>query len=360
MAAYKKLVIKIGSNVLTRENGLPHAERISELIDEMAALKQQGIEVILVSSGAVAAGRSMVKVSDKYDIVAARQLLASVGQIQLISNYERLFRAHDITCSQVLVTREDFRDRLHYRNIYNCFDILLKHSIIPVVNENDVVSVTELMFTDNDELAGLIASMMKADALIILTNVDGLYTGHPADPASQLIEAVTPAMDDLAAFISSEKSNFGRGGMLTKCNMARKIAGLGIAVHIANGTKPGILQQVLNNSIPHTSFLPFEGSVSGSKRWMAHAGNYAKAVVHVNKGAGEALRGERAASLLPVGITAIEGEFRKKDLVRIVDENHAVIGVGIAEYGSDKAQSLLGMKNQKPLVHYDYLYLHHH
>lgn len=356
VSKYKKLVIKIGSNVLTRSNGLPHEERISELIDEMAVLKQKGIEIILVSSGAVAAGRSVVQVSEKQDVVAARQLLASVGQIKLISNYERLFRAHGITCSQVLVTKEDFRDRLHYRNIFNCFDILLKHGIIPVVNENDVVSVTELMFTDNDELAGLIASMMKADGLLILTNVDGLYTGHPADPAASLIETVEPGHTDFSAFITSEKSNFGRGGMLTKCNMARKIAGLGITVHIANGTRPGVLQQVLDEAVPHTCFLPYKG-VSGSKRWMAHAGNYAKAVVQVNSGAGKALTGNQAASLLPVGITGITGDFKRKDLIRIVDEEEKTIGVGIAEYGSDKALSLIGLKNQKPLIHYDYLYL---
>lgn len=355
---YKKLVIKIGSNVLTRDNGLPHEERISHLIDEIAALKKQGIEIVLVSSGAVAAGRSVVQVSEKQDVVAARQLLASVGQIKLIGNYERLFRQHNITCSQVLVTKEDFRDRLHYRNMFNCFDILLKHAIIPIVNENDVVSVTELMFTDNDELAGLIASMIKADGLIILTNVNGLYTGNPADPGSELIETVTPDTADFAAFITSQKSNFGRGGMLTKCNMARKIASLGIAVHIANGTRPGILQQVLSQATPHTSFLPFKG-VSGSKRWMAHAGNFAKGVVQVNNGAKEALTGPRAASLLPVGIVDIKGEFRKKDIIRIIDEAQKPIGVGIAEYGSEKAIALIGVKNQKPLVHYDYLYLNH-
>jgi glutamate 5-kinase len=218
----------------------------------------------------------------------------------------------------------------------NCFEILLQHDIIPVVNENDVISVTELMFTDNDELAGLIASMVNADALIILTNVDGLYTGDPSDPAS--------------------KSNFGRGGMLTKCYMASKIAQLGITVHIGNGTRPNILHDILENKTRHTRFLPFKG-VSGRKRWIAHNDNYSKGIVHVNSGAKLALTGSKASSLLPVGITYIKGEFKKKDIIRIVDEDEKTIGLGIAEYGSDKALELIGQKNQKPLVHYDYLYL---
>src|SRR5438067_3548890 len=158
---YKKLVIKIGSNVLTKDSGLPDLDRIVHLTDEIAALKKEGRQIILVSSGAVAAGKSLVKVTEKYDVVATRQLLASVGQVQLINNYSDLFKAHKLICSQVLVTKDDFRDRLHYRNMLNCFQILLQHDIIPVVNENDVISITELMFTDNDELAGLIASMIN-------------------------------------------------------------------------------------------------------------------------------------------------------------------------------------------------------
>jgi glutamate 5-kinase len=216
--------------------------------------------------------------------------------------------------------------------------------------------VTELMFTDNDELAGLIASMVNADALIILTNVDGLYTGDPSDPASKVIEEVAPSETDFASMVTSKKSNFGRGGMLTKCYMASKIAQLGITVHIGNGTRPNILHDILENKTRHTRFLPFKG-VSGRKRWIAHNDNYSKGIVHVNSGAKLALTGSKASSLLPVGITYIKGEFKKKDIIRIVDEEEKTIGLGIAEYGSDKALELIGQKNQKPLVHYDYLYL---
>ncbi|MEJ7767557.1 MAG: glutamate 5-kinase, partial [Chitinophagaceae bacterium] len=271
-------------------------------------------------------------------------------------NYSTLFEAHGLICSQVLVTKEDFRDRLHYRNMLNCFDILLQHDIIPVVNENDVISVTELMFTDNDELAGLIASMINADALIILTNVDGLYSGDPADSKSVVIEEVDPSKKDFASIISTKKSNFGRGGMLTKCYMASKIAQLGIAVHIGNGTRENILRQMIAGKVIHTRFLPFKG-VSGRKRWIAHTDKYSKGIVQVNNGAKQALTGLKASSLLPVGITVIKGEFKRKDIIKIVDEDEKIIGLGIAEYNSEKAVELIGQKNQKPLVHYDYLYL---
>lgn len=354
--SYKRLVIKIGSNVLAKENGLPDLERMGFLIDEIAAIKKEGRQVIVVTSGAVAAGKSLVKVSGKYDVVSARQLLASVGQVQLIHNYSNLFKAHGLLCSQVLVTKDDFRDRQHYRNMLNCFEILLQHDIIPVVNENDVISITELMFTDNDELAGLIASMINADALIILTNVDGLYNGDPADKNSVIIEEVNPSVTDFSSMITAKKSNFGRGGMLTKCYMASKIAQLGVTVHIGNGTREGILRKIIEGNILHTRFLPFKG-VSGKKRWIAHTDKYSKGIVRVNNGAKFALTGSKASSLLPIGIIDLKGEFKKNDIIRIVDEEERIIGLGIAEYSSEKAVELIGQKNQKPLVHYDYLYL---
>ncbi len=354
--SYKKLVIKIGSNVLSKENGLPDLERMTLLTDEIAALKKQDIQVVVVTSGAVAAGKGLVRVKPKSDVVAARQLLASVGQVALINNYSELFKKHQLVCSQVLVTKDDFRDRLHYKNMHNCFEILLQHDIIPVVNENDVISITELMFTDNDELAGLIASMINADALIILSNVNGLYNGDPSDEKSEIIQELDSSITDFSSIITTKKSNFGRGGMLTKCYMASKIAQLGIAVHIGNGTVDGIIQKILEGTVKHTRFLPFKG-VSGKKRWIAHTDKYSKGMVQVNNGAKLALTGAKASSLLPIGIISIKGEFKKKDIIKIVDEDEKLIGLGIAEYNSEKAVEIVGQKNQKPLVHYDYLYL---
>ncbi|CAN5914642.1 glutamate 5-kinase [soil metagenome] len=354
---YKRIIVKVGSNVLTQGNGMPDGDRIRHLVEQMAGLRKQGKEIILVSSGAVASGRSLISVSEKTDAVSSRQLLASVGQVKLINTYSELFSQHELICAQVLVTKEDFRDRGHYLNMKNCFQALLQHQVVPVVNENDVISVTELMFTDNDELAGLIASLLNADALIILTNVNGIYNGDPKDPTSEVIPEISHSATGFSSFVTTQRSQFGRGGMITKCHMAQKVAQLGIAVHIANGTTDHILPRVLEEEVLNTRFIPNK-TASGKKKWIAHSGNYAKGVVQINEGARTALTAStRAISLLPVGLLQIQVSFQKGDIIRLVDEQGKQVGVGIAEYGSDKAAELLGQKNQKPLVHYDYLYL---
>jgi glutamate 5-kinase len=353
---YKRIVIKIGSNVLTQSNGLPDQQRISKLVEQIVTLKQQGIEVTLVSSGAVASGRSLITVSDKNDAIATRQLLASIGQVKLINTYAQLFEKHEMLCAQVLVTTEDFKGRTHYLNMKNCLEILLQHQVIPIVNENDVVSVTELMFTDNDELAGLIASMLNAQALIILTNVDGIYDGDPAIEGSAIITEVADTGIDFASFVSSGKSQFGRGGMITKSHMAQKTAKLGIAVHIANGTTDDILLNVLNGSAKHTRFVPNK-TASEKKKWIAHSEKSATGVVQVNNGAKTALISNKATSLLPIGVVSVLTDFKKGEIIKLVDEQNETVGLGIAEYGADKAKESIGQKNQKPLVHYDYLYL---
>jgi glutamate 5-kinase len=353
--SYKRIVIKIGSNVLTRPDGLPDQGRMQHLVEQMAVFMRQGIEVILVSSGAVAAGRSLLSIDEKINAVAARQLLASVGQVRLINIYAQLFGEHDLLCSQVLVTREDFRDRLHYLNMKNCLEILLQKKVIPVVNENDVVAVTELMFTDNDELAGLIASMLAAEALVILSNVDGIYDGDPGLPGSRVIEELD-ADKDLSEFVTIGKSSFGRGGMLTKAAMAQKISRLGIQVHIANGKKENVLEEWIRGSLVHTQFVARK-SQSGKKRWLAHAGDLATGAAVINGGAEASLLSDKATSLLPVGITKLEGDFAKGDIIRLLNQNGEQVGLGIAEYSMEKAKERIGKKNQHPLVHYDYLSL---
>ena len=352
---YKKIVVKIGSNVITQENGLPDESRIQHLVNQLAEIKKQGIEVILVSSGAVASGRSLIKVSEKQDAVTTRQLLAAIGQVKLINTYANFFDVHKIKCAQVLVTKEDFRDRAHYLNMKNCMQILLQNEVIPVVNENDVVSVTELMFTDNDELAGLISSMLNADALVILSNVNGIYNGDPKVAGSAVIEEISGSALNLASFIQTGKSQFGRGGMITKSTMAQKVAKLGITVHIANGTTDDVLTSLLKNELVHTRFAP-EKSKSGKKKWIAHSETSATGVVKLNDGAKSVLTSGKATSLLPVGIVEIQSDFLKGDIIKIIDENNQLIGLGIAEYGSEKARERIGQKKQKALVHYDYFY----
>ena len=231
-----RIVIKVGSNVLTREDGKLDVTRMSALVDQIAWLRKQDYQIILVSSGAVACGRRELTVDHSLDSVEQRQLFSAVGQ--------------------VLTMKENFRPGEQYRNQQACMTVMLENDVLPIVNENDTVSVTELMFTDNDELSGLIAQMMKADSLILLSNIDGIYTGHPDDPSSELIRTVAPCTD-LSKYIQTEKSAFGRGGMHSKYHTASNVQSAGIHVIIANGTRDNILIDLIENpeQTPHTEFL---------------------------------------------------------------------------------------------------------
>ena len=355
----KRIAVKIGSNVLTRKDGTLDITRMSALVDQVAELHHAGMEIVLISSGAVASGRSEVKVGKKLDSVSARQLYSAVGQAKLINRYYELFREHGLKCGQVLTTKENFGSRTHYLNQKHCMEVMLEHGVIPIVNENDTISVTELMFTDNDELSGLIATMMGMDALIILSNIDGIYNGNPADPASRVIPVVERGKTDLASYVQTGRSSFGRGGMLTKCHIAQKVADEGILVVIANGKRSNILVDLLKDpeTIPCTRFLPAVKPVSSVKKWIAHSEGFAKGEIHINKGAEEALLAPKATSLLLVGVTQVVGDFEKDDIVRIVNGEGKLLGVGCAGYGSEEARALIGSRDLKPLVHYDYLYI---
>ena len=355
----KRIAVKIGSNVLTRKDGTLDITRMSALVDQVAELHHAGMEIVLISSGAVASGRSEVKVGKKLDSVSARQLYSAVGQAKLINRYYELFREHGLKCGQVLTTKENFGSRTHYLNQKHCMEVMLEHGVIPIVNENDTISVTELMFTDNDELSGLIATMMGMDALIILSNIDGIYNGNPADPASRVIPVVERGKTDLASYVQTGRSSFGRGGMLTKCHIAQKVADEGILVVIANGKRSNILVDLLKEpeTIPCSRFLPAVKPVSSVKKWIAHSEGFAKGEIHINKGAEEALLAPKATSLLLVGVTQVVGDFEKDDIVRIVNEEGKHLGVGCAGYGSEEARALIGSRDLKPLVHYDYLYI---
>ena len=355
----KRIAVKIGSNVLTRKDGTLDITRMSALVDQVAELHHAGMEIVLISSGAVASGRSEVKVGKKLDSVSARQLYSAVGQAKLINRYYELFREHGLMCGQVLTTKENFGSRTHYLNQKHCMEVMLENGVIPIVNENDTISVTELMFTDNHELSGLIATMMGMDALIILSNIDGIYNGNPADSASQVIPVVERGKTDLASYVQTGRSSFGRGGMLTKCHIAQKVADEGIMVVIANGKRSNILLDLLKDleATPCTRFLPAAKPVSSVKKWIAHSEGFAKGEIHINKGAEEALLAPTATSLLLVGVTQVVGDFEKDDIVRIVNEEGRLLGVGCAGYGSEEARALIGSRDRKPLVHYDYLYI---
>lgn len=353
----KRIVIKVGSNVLSRPDGKLDVTRMSAIVDQVAWLRTQGHEVILVSSGAVMAGRGELKVNHQLDSVEQRQLFSAVGQGKLIMLYYDLFREHGLKIGQVLTMKENFATRHEYLNQRSCMEVMLGAGVIPIVNENDTVSVTELMFTDNDELSGLIASMMDADTLVILSNIDGIYDGHPADPQSRVIERVSPGRD-LSDYIQQEKSGFGRGGMTTKCNIARRVAAEGIRVIIANGKRDGILTDLATNpeGVPHTEFTPSPKPAGAMKKWMAHSSSFAKGRVTINDCAVKALASPRAVSLLMVGVTRIEGDFEEGDLVNIVAPDGHPIGIGRSGYNAAEAEKLIGQHDVKPMVHYDYLY----
>ncbi|WP_233145465.1 glutamate 5-kinase [Labilibacter marinus] len=355
---FKSIIIKIGSNVLTKDDGTLHFDRMSHLVDQIAELHQKNKKIILVSSGAVAAGRSMVQVNRKTDTVSSRQLLSSVGQVKLLNTYSGLFENHQIQCAQVLVTKQDFRSREHYLNMKNCLTTLWDNGIVPIINENDAVSVTALMFTDNDELAGLLATMMSSEALFILSNINGIYNGDPKAEGTEVIRTINSANADLSEYISTTKSNFGRGGMLTKCHIAQKTAASGISVHIANGTRENILVDLNKNaeSIEHTRFIPGE-KYPAVKKWIAYSEAFANAEVHINEGAYEALNSDKATSLLLAGVTKLNGDFKKGDLLKIITEDGNAVGIGRAKYDRKKANDHMDDVKYQPLIHYDYLYL---
>lgn len=377
---FPRIIIKVGSNVLTRPDGALDVTRMSALVDQIADLRRSGVEIILVSSGAVAAGRSEVQPARKLDSVNQRQLFSAVGQVKLIHRYYELFREHGIAVGQVLTMKESFATRRLYLNQRNCMAVMLENGIIPIVNENDTVSITELMFTDNDELSGLIASMMDAQALIILSNVDGIYDGSPSDPASKIIREIKPG-DDCSTYIQTSRSSFGRGGMLTKTGIARKVADEGITVIIANGKRDEVLKEILKNEaermngagpscgqahstsplspspLPYTRFVPSSQPVSGIKKWIAHSEGFAKGALHLNGEATALLLSDKAVSVLPVGIVAVEGEFEKDDIVQIYGPGNQHIGVGKSNNSAAEVHALMGHHGQKPVVHYDYLYI---
>ena len=394
----QRLVIKVGSNVLTRLDGTLDVTRMSALVDQVAELRQRGIEVILVSSGAVASGRSEVQAVKKLDSVEQRQLFSAVGQAKLINRYYELFSEHHMAVGQVLTTKENFGTRRHYLNQKRCMSVMLENGVIPIVNENDTISVTELMFTDNDELSGLIASMMDAQLLVILSNIDGIYNGNPADSTSEVIREIAPGMD-LDNYIQTGKSSFGRGGMITKTRIARQVADEGITVVIANGRREQILIQLIEaleetplsaetasaatttaatttaattvattaattaatlpttsaQALPFTRFIPATTPTSSVKKWIAHSEGFAKGEIHLNAAASALLLEEKPISILPVGITAVKGEFEKDDIVRIIGNDGQSLGVGRVSFNPAQVSAVMGKHGKKPVVHYDYL-----
>ncbi len=358
MLNYKKVVIKVGTNVITNSKGYLSSKSIKRIVSQILKLRAMGVEVVLVSSGAVGAGKSLVHNANNIeDKLIRKQVLASVGQIKIINTYEKSFNKEYFVCSQVLVTKEDFRDRDHFVNIKNVMEASLKCGVIPIVNENDSISIRGITFTDNDELAGLVASMIDAEAVIIMTSVDGLYTGDPSDPKNKLIKFIEPRGEDLSGYISSTKSSLGRGGMATKCKVASRMSQVGIACHFINGKKQDNLINLMEGQKIGTVFLP-DQKKPFKQKWICHSSGFEKGVIYVDPGIEELLKSpEKKVSILPVGVYKVEGEFVKGDVVKICNQKRQTIGYGITQVDSEEVFEKLKQNGEKPIIRYDNLFM---
>lgn len=360
-------VIKLGTHVISDESGL-NDKVLSGLVYQICKLAQQGIRVILVSSGAVRAGLDAVPhLNQGADEVSRRQVCSAIGQIYLMQAYQRFFSQYQQHCAQVLATKADFRDRRHYLNMQQCLAALLAENVTPIVNENDVVSVTELMFTDNDELAGLISSMVNAEKLVILSNIDHVYhivngekkaISNWSDSEHQFSSTMLNPMNASGSRQAlPARSAFGRGGMHTKLKTALRAAAMGTEVWIGNGRRKNNLLELAQGEAIGTCFPPQAGKTA-VKRWVASSSGHEKAAIVVNEGAEKVLRDPgRLVSLLPVGVLQAKGEFAKGDILRIENEAGELLGLGKAQYGVEALHNAIGQRQQKPIIHYDYLFI---
>ena len=359
LSMYHRIIIKVGTKVLTDQDGSINEQIIKDLVSQIATLRQQGTQVVLVSSGAVGAGRaSMKRSSASKDPLGDKQVYAAVGQSFLMGLYTRYMTVHGITPAQILVTKEDFRDRTHYNNMQTCLENIFSRDIVPIVNENDVIAVKELFFTDNDELAGLLALQLDVDAVFFLTSVDGIIKNLQEGSGDIVSNISADELADVERYVTADKSNTGRGGMRSKFMTARKLMAAGITVYLQNGTvKEGVLRR-LNGEAFGTRFTPRK-KISARKRKIAHGDDsLARGSVTVNKRLEtQLISADRARSLLPVGITKVDGDFVAGDLIIIKGEDNNVLGCGLAKYGVASVKQSIGLKGGRAIIHYDDLFL---
>jgi glutamate 5-kinase len=355
------IVVKIGTAALGAADGMPDSALLGGLVAELVALKKAGHQVTLVSSGAVGTGRALVKKQKALqhcDAIAERQILASLGQARLMALYQDLLTPHGLLASQILLTKQDFRTHTHHKHMAHLLSALQKQPhILPVVNENDSVTVDELMFTDNDELACLLAAMMKADRLIILSHIAGVYDRPPDEDGAAIIPLIDWTSHRGVPEKTKGKSNSGRGGMTSKLAVAKKMATLGIRTHIAAAREKNVIARLLAGENVGTTVVPIQGKRNAVKRWLASDVNKVPATVTANAGLAAMMRATGPAmSLLPVGLTKIAGTFDKGDLVRIIDEDGEDLALGIARYDAGTLKQSLGKKQQPVFIHYDQLH----
>jgi glutamate 5-kinase len=341
------IVVKVGTSGITTRDGNLAEEEMQKLTGQMAASTKQGDKVILVTSGAVAAGIAELGIPPKPNDVVFQQAAAATGQGVLMAKYRELFKAHGLKVAQILLTAEDLSNRASYVHTCNVLRMLLKTGVIPIINENDVTSVDELRlkegykvnFSDNDILSVLVASAIGADMIIILSDVDGLYTADPQEPGARLIKTVDAITAELKGSLNG-KSKLGRGGIQSKIKAAEIATSCGIPVVIANSRRENVLLDILAGKDVGTFFKP-QNPMPAVERWIAY-GAAVKGQIHVNEGAKKAIL--EGSSLLPVGITRVVGHFNVGDVVSIVDECKFEFAKGNPNYTSGELNLIKGLQ----------------
>jgi len=356
--AYHRIVAKFGTSLLTGGSDRLNQEIMSSLVTQVAQLHKQGLELIVVSSGAIASGRYKLGLTKEIRGIPFKQVLASVGQNRLMYAYEQLFSQYGITVAQALLTKADLSDRAGYLNARNTLLALLELRVLCIVNENDVVAVDEIQeakFGDNDNLSAMVANLVDADLLLILSDIAGLYTADPhRNPDARLIPQVDRIDSEIERLAAGTPSNLGIGGMVTKIEAARLATASGVTVVIADGREPDIILRLATGEAVGTRFLPATSKLESRKRWML-SGLSTKGKLVVDSGAALALKKQKR-SLLAAGVRQIEGEFQRGDIVNIYNPEGSCLGCGITNYSSADINVIKGAHSRKiaTLLGYDY------
>lgn len=341
-----RVVIKIGSRIIaSRGTGL-NKSRIEQLAKEIALLKDNGTEIVLVSSGAILAGMAKLGLKERPKSMSLKQAAAAAGQSQLMWLYEKTFKIHKIPVAQILLTGDDLADRKRFLNSRNTFFTLFDHHVIPIVNENDTVSFDEIKFGDNDHLSALVTNLIDAQLLVILTDVDGLFTADPRiHPDAKLLTEVNEISEEIERNALGSGTIEGTGGMRSKIEAARKVAAYGVQTLLLNGTVPGILTQAFGGEKIGTLFNLKGDKLNSRKHWIAFSIK-SKGKIHLDEGASAALV-HRGRSLLPSGITAVHGNFMAGDAVICLDAEGKEIAKGLVNYPSDEIIKIKGRRTQQ-------------
>ncbi|MCS6835486.1 MAG: glutamate 5-kinase [Anaerolineae bacterium] len=335
----QRIVVKLGTSTLTAGTRRLNRAHMLAIVGQMARLKQQGHELILVSSGAQAAGRERLGFPQLDKSLPAKQMLSAIGQSRLMSIYSDLFDIYEIVVAQVLLTRDDLNDRLRYLNARDTLVTLIEQGVLPIINENDTVATEEIRVGDNDNLSAMVASTLEADWLIILTDQQGLYTADPRrDPQARLISEVAHIDDRILALAGGVGSAVGTGGMATKLQAAQVATRSGVTTVIANGALPDVLLRLLDGESLGTRFLPTSTHLEGRKRWLLTGKPQGQLLI--DAGAVRALQARDGASLLPIGLLEVRGDFQRGAEVAICGPDGAEIGRGLVAYDSDALRLL--------------------